>query len=68
MPLLDLRTDLKSLKYTGDQPGGGWSGKPYIQTAIPPTNLVLANPDTLIGADYLSPIYRIQSNMHGVFL
>ena len=61
MPLLDLRTDLKSLKYTGDQPGGGWSGKPYIQTAIPPTNLVLANPDTLIGADYLSPIYRIQS-------
>lgn len=61
MPLLDLRTDLKSLKYTGDQPGGGWSGKPYIQTAIPPTNLVLAEPDTLIGAEYLSPIYRIQS-------
>lgn len=61
MPLLDLRTDLKSLKYTGDQPGGGWSGKPYIQTAIPPTNLVSANPDTLRGADYLSPIYRIQS-------
>lgn len=61
MPLLDLRTDLKSLKYTGDQPGGGWSGKPYIQTAIPPTNLVLAEPDTLIGSDYLSPIYRIQS-------
>lgn len=61
MPLLDLRTNLKSLKYTGDQPGGGWSGKPYIQTAIPPTNLVSANPDTLIGAEYLSPIYRIQS-------
>jgi len=61
MPLLDLRTDLKSLKYTGDQPGGGWSGKPYIQTAIPPTNLVSAVPDTLRGADYLSPIYRIQS-------
>lgn len=61
MPLIDLRTNLKSLKYSGDQPGGGWSGKPYIQTAIPPTNLVLANPDTLRGAGLVDPIYKIQS-------
>jgi hypothetical protein len=60
MPLIDLRTNLKSLKYSGDQPGGGWSGKPYIQTAIPPTNLVLANPDTLRGGGLVDPIYKIQ--------
>lgn len=35
MPLLNLKTDLKSLKYGGDRPGGGNSGQPYIQTAIP---------------------------------
>ena len=35
MPLIDLKTDLKSLKYGHDTPGGGNSGQPYIQTAIP---------------------------------
>jgi hypothetical protein len=35
MPLIDLKTDLKSLKYGQDRPGGGNSGQPYIQTAIP---------------------------------
>jgi len=34
MPLLDLKTDLKSLKYGQDQPGGGSSGLPYITTDI----------------------------------
>ena len=34
MPLLDLKTDLKSLKYGQDQPGGGSSGQPYIKTDI----------------------------------
>ena len=34
MPLLDLKTDLKSLKYGKDRPGGGDSGQPYIQTDI----------------------------------
>jgi hypothetical protein len=32
--LLDLRTDLKSLKYGNDQPGNGSSGQPYIKTDI----------------------------------
>jgi hypothetical protein len=32
MPLIDLKTDLKSLKYGKDQPGGGSSGQPYITT------------------------------------
>jgi len=33
MPLLDLKTDLKSLRYGKDRPGGGDSGQPYIQTS-----------------------------------
>lgn len=35
MPLLNLKTNLKSLKYGRDTPGGGDSGQPYIQTSIP---------------------------------
>ena len=34
MPLIDLKTDLKSLKYGKDRPGGGDSGQPYIKTDI----------------------------------
>ena len=34
MPLLDLKTDLKSIKYGHDRAGGGNSGQPYIQTDI----------------------------------
>lgn len=35
MPLINLKTDLKSLKYGKDTIGGGYSGQPYIQTKIP---------------------------------
>ena len=35
MPLVDLKTDLKSLRYGNDTLGGGDSGQPYIQSAIP---------------------------------
>ena len=34
MPLIDLKTDLKSLKYGADRPGGGDSGQPYIKVDI----------------------------------
>jgi len=34
MPLLDLKTNLKSLKYGQDQPGGGNSDQPYIKVDI----------------------------------
>jgi hypothetical protein len=34
MPLIDLKTNLKSLKYGQDQPGGGNSGQPYQQVDI----------------------------------
>ena len=35
MGLIDLKTDLKSLRYGKDTLGGGYSGQPYIQTSIP---------------------------------
>ena len=34
MPLIDLKTNLKSLKYGSDRIGNGNSGQPYIQTNI----------------------------------
>jgi hypothetical protein len=37
MPLINLKTDLTSLKYGKDTLGGGYSGQPYIQTPIPTT-------------------------------
>jgi hypothetical protein len=33
MPLINLRTDLKSLRYGKDIPGGGYSGQPFIQVS-----------------------------------
>jgi hypothetical protein len=35
MPLIDLKTSLKSLKFGEDRPYGGSSNQPYIQTSIP---------------------------------
>lgn len=35
MGLIDLKTNLKNLKYGKDTLGGGYSGQPYIQTQIP---------------------------------
>jgi len=35
MGLRDLRTDLKSLRYSGDTIGGGTSNQPYIKAKIP---------------------------------
>ena len=38
MPLLDLKTDLKSLRFGRDRFGGGSSNQPYITTPIPEIN------------------------------
>ena len=35
MGLINLKTDLKSLRYGNDRIGGGNSGQPYITTDIP---------------------------------
>ena len=34
MPLINFRTDLTSLRFGGDRPGGGDSGQPYVQFPI----------------------------------
>ena len=36
MPLINLQTDLKSLKFGGDRRGGGDSPQPFIKIPIPP--------------------------------
>lgn len=41
--LLTLKTNLKSLKYGSDQPGGGDSGQPYVKIPIPDT--IISAPD-----------------------
>lgn len=43
MALIDLKTNLKSLKYGSDRIGGGNSGQPYIQTDI--GNGIIGNVD-----------------------
>lgn len=47
MGLIDLKTDLKSLKYGNDRPGGGSSNQPYIVTPIP-NDLSYNGPDFLL--------------------
>jgi hypothetical protein len=47
--LIDLKTDLKSLRYGKDTLGGGNSGQPYIQTSIPDSfNNLGANEDFIL--------------------
>jgi len=59
MPLINLRTDLKSLKYGKDTPGGGYSGQPYIQAKIP-DGLTSKSPDFLLRNGYLAPIDALE--------
>ena len=50
MPLIDLKTDLKSLRFGKDRIGGGDSGQPYIKSDIPEgiSSLGAANKDFLL--------------------
>jgi hypothetical protein len=47
MGLIDLKTDLKSLRYGKDKQGGGSSNQPYIVTPIP-DGLTANGPDFLL--------------------
>jgi len=47
IPLISLRTNLKSLKFGADLPGYGNSGQPFIQTELP--NDYVANPLNSVG-------------------
>ena len=59
MGLIDLKTNLKSLKYGNDQKGGGSSNQPYIVTPIP-DDLTSSSPDFLLRNGYLNPLNSIQ--------
>ena len=50
MGLVNLTTNLKSLRYGKDQLGGGYSGQPYIKASIPEgfNNLQLYNNDFIL--------------------
>ena len=69
MPLINLKTDLKSLKFgkgsASDKPGGGFSNQPYITTPLPSddsdpsTDLNTAGPDSLLRGGLTAPIRAI---------
>jgi hypothetical protein len=48
MPLINLQTNLKSLRYGADRQGGGDSGLPYIQTNIERANPGIKFDDGLV--------------------
>jgi hypothetical protein len=58
MPLIDLRSNLRALRYGSDRFGGGNSGQPYVQTPIPDYSEpnVPDSPDFLLRNGYLSPL------------
>ena len=60
MGLLDLKTDLKSLKYGGDRFGGGSSDQPYIQTDIDTGKLSISNSR---GIGLLKPIETVANGV-----
>jgi hypothetical protein len=59
MGLIDLRTDLKSLRYGNDQRGGGSSNQPYITTSIP-EGFAPTSADFLLRNGYLNPVNSFQ--------
>ena len=59
MGLIDLRTDLKSLRYGNDQRGGGSSNQPYITTPIP-EGFAPTSADFLLRNGYLNPVNSFQ--------
>ena len=62
MALINLKTDLKSLKFGNDRPGGGSSNQPYITKSIPdqdssPSNVFnTGGPDVLLRGGLIAPI------------
>ncbi len=50
MGLIDLKTNLKNLKYGNDRPGGGSSNQPYIKN---PLNINLPPSVNFLGNDFL---------------
>ena len=59
MGIINLSTNLKSIKFGKDRKGGGSSNQPYITTPIP-TGDTLSSPDFLLRNGYLNPISSLQ--------
>jgi hypothetical protein len=61
MPLLDLKTNLKSLKYGNDRPGGGDSGQPYIKKPLyaDPNKIPVGNGVVLASIHTLEDVSRL---------
>jgi len=56
MALIDLQTDLKSLKYGNDRPAGGNSRQPFITKKIPERGEHSDAPDFLLRNGFLNPV------------
>ena len=59
MPLINLTTDLKSLQYGNDRPGGGSSGLPYIVSPRP--DQIVPQPFPL-NSDLFANFYDLNRN------
>ena len=59
MPLINLKTDLKSLGYGDDRPGGASNNQPYIQTPIP-EGIGVNSPDFLLRNGILNPLDSLE--------
>jgi hypothetical protein len=59
MPLIDLKTNLKSLGYGNDRPDGGSSNQPYIVAPIPDGE-TSNSPDFLLRNGYLNPVNSVK--------
>ena len=72
MPLIDLKTDLKSLNYGGDRAGGGSSREPFITSDIPdelPNNsidVILRDGSLVRGAQDVSRLTQLFTTPKGL--
>ena len=73
MPLIDLKTDLKSLKYGLDRRGGGSSKEPFITKSIPEGETPGATQDVLLrqgaitsGLEDVSRLTKLFSTTRGL--
>jgi hypothetical protein len=57
--IISLKTNLKSLGYGDDRPGGASSNQPYIQSLIP-EGRKLTSPDFLLRNGYLNPVSSLE--------
>ncbi len=67
MPLIDLQTDLKSLRYGRDQVGGGSSGEPFITTSVDTLPGDTGGADFLLRSNVLNRIGQDATRLFSYF-